>query len=346
MKMLPISLLFDDIIDNVLLPFIPAEDLHYLKLTNSKWKQRIESFIIRSAPKIQFKDKLSYIGNNLEKFNCPYFVACDNRNTSKSKQQNHIFVSDCGSHRIQVFYGSSSDIGKWKLSIGSYGSGHGQFDDPMGVALNSKNHLIVADWGNHRVQVFDEELRFLMSFGSKGFKNGEFMCLRGIAVDAQDNIIVADCGNHRIQVFDCNGVWKQSIGREGYNNGEFCDPWGVAVCKANGRIYVSDCYNYCIQVFSASGRFLFKFGPKGIENGQFISPRDLVLSNNGQYLLVCDLYNHRIQIFNAMNGEFIKCCGSKGLSAEHFLAPCGICVSPSGLIIVSEAESRRVRIFE
>ncbi len=60
---------------------------------------------------IKFKNTLEPIGNNLEWFSVPYFFACDK---SKSKQMSHIFVSDCGNHKIQVFDGSSSDIGKWK----------------------------------------------------------------------------------------------------------------------------------------------------------------------------------------------------------------------------------------
>jgi DNA-binding beta-propeller fold protein YncE len=84
---------------------------------------------------------------------------------------------------------------------------------------------------------------------------------------------------------------------------------------------------------------LFKFGSCESENGQFEFPPDgLALSNCGQYLFVCDSDNYCIQLFNAMNVAFLKSYGSKGSDDGQFDSPTGICISPSGQIIVSEAE--------
>jgi DNA-binding beta-propeller fold protein YncE len=63
-------------------------------------------------------------------------------------------------------------------------------------------------------------------------------------------------------------------------------------------------------------------------------------------LFVCDDNNNRIQLFNAMNGEFVKSYGSKGSNDGQFNGLSGICISPSGQIIVSEIDNNRVQIFE
>lgn len=37
--------------------------------------------------------------------------------------------------------------------IGSSGEGCGQFNAPTGLAIDSRGNMIVADWGNSRLQV-------------------------------------------------------------------------------------------------------------------------------------------------------------------------------------------------
>lgn len=43
--------------------------------------------------------------------------------------------------------------GNFKFSFGSNGEGNGQFNAPTGVAIDEKGNMLVADWGNSRIQV-------------------------------------------------------------------------------------------------------------------------------------------------------------------------------------------------
>ncbi len=63
----------------------------------------------------------------------------------------HIVVSCYRSHDIKVF-----DVKNWELiqQFGSRGSQPGQFIDPCGVCIDDRGVLIVAEWANHRVQLF------------------------------------------------------------------------------------------------------------------------------------------------------------------------------------------------
>ena len=45
------------------------------------------------------------------------------------------------------------DDGQLRFSFGSYGDGNGQFKGPTGVAVDEAGHILVADWGNARIQV-------------------------------------------------------------------------------------------------------------------------------------------------------------------------------------------------
>lgn len=50
---------------------------------------------------------------------------------------------------MQVF----NQEGEFMLKFGSNGEGNGQFNAPTGVAVDSNGNIIVADWGNSRIQV-------------------------------------------------------------------------------------------------------------------------------------------------------------------------------------------------
>jgi len=43
--------------------------------------------------------------------------------------------------------------GEFLFKFGSHGEGNGQFNAPTGVAVDGNGNIIVADWGNSRIQV-------------------------------------------------------------------------------------------------------------------------------------------------------------------------------------------------
>jgi DNA-binding beta-propeller fold protein YncE len=64
----------------------------------------------------------------------------------------HIVVVDFLNHRVQVLRYSD---GAHVRTIGSYGSGNGQFSYPLGgIAIDGDGRMVVADSHNGRVQVF------------------------------------------------------------------------------------------------------------------------------------------------------------------------------------------------
>ena len=53
---------------------------------------------------------------------------------------------------------------KW----GSYGTGDGQFNYPVGVTVDSSDNVYVADFNNNRIQKFDSSGTFMTKWGSPG----------------------------------------------------------------------------------------------------------------------------------------------------------------------------------
>ena len=55
-------------------------------------------------------------------------------------------------------------VTKW----GSHDILNGQFDNPMGVAVDSSGNVYVTDYNNNRIQKFDSNGKFITKWGSEG----------------------------------------------------------------------------------------------------------------------------------------------------------------------------------
>ncbi|MFB5600251.1 MAG: 6-bladed beta-propeller, partial [Nitrososphaeraceae archaeon] len=73
------------------------------------------------------------------------------------------------------------------------GKGEGEFDEPHGMAIDSKDNLYVVDTQNNRIQVFSPDGKYIKSIGTKGVGPGEFLLIHDIAIDKKNDIMyVAD----------------------------------------------------------------------------------------------------------------------------------------------------------
>lgn len=78
-----------------------------------------------------------------------------------------------------------SKDGQFLLAWGKEGTGQGEFNVPHGIALDSTGRVFVADRGNNRIQIFDQQGKYLGEWRQFGKPCGIF-------IDAKDNIYVAD----------------------------------------------------------------------------------------------------------------------------------------------------------
>ena len=100
-------------------------------------------------------------------------------------QNGDIFVADGHMegpvNRIVKF----SKDGKFIKAWGTRGSAPGEFNLPHSIAIDSRGRIFVADRTNNRIQIFDQDGRFLDQWKQFGRPSGVF-------VDANDTIYVAD----------------------------------------------------------------------------------------------------------------------------------------------------------
>ncbi|XP_059819478.1 tripartite motif-containing protein 2-like isoform X1 [Hypanus sabinus] len=157
----------------------------------------------------------------------------------------HLIVVDNKACSVFIFQSN----GKLVTRFGARGTADRQFagtlDGPHFVAVNNRNEILVTDFHNHSVKVYNSDGEFLFKFGSHGEGNGQFNAPTGVAVDANGNIIVADWGNSRIQVFDSSGSFLSYINTAA---DPLYGPQGLAL-TSDGHVAVADSGNHCFKVY-------------------------------------------------------------------------------------------------
>jgi len=228
--------------------------------------------------------------------------------------------------------------------FGSKGTAPGQFDRPLGVAVDSQDRIIVSDFGNNRVQVCDDQ-GGCTAFGSLGTAPGRFDTPAGVAVDNQDRIITSEWGfefgNDRIQLCNHQGTCTV-LGEPGTALGQFDDPHGLAV-DSQGRIIVADQSNHRIQICDDQG-ICSAFGSLGTAPGQFDRPQAVAVDSQDQ-IIVADRFNNRVQVCDDQGG--CTAFGSFGTAPGQFDEPHGIAVDSHDRIIVSDdGDNARIQVCD
>lgn len=100
---------------------------------------------------------------------------------------------------------------EWTRSFGTYGSGSGQLDRPLGIAVGPNGDIFVCERGNHRVQVFDQFGTSLRIIGRRGSQNGEFLFPWGLTIDKNGVMVVVDTENNRIQLISSTGTFPSLL---------------------------------------------------------------------------------------------------------------------------------------
>jgi hypothetical protein len=226
------------------------------------------------------------------------------------------------------------------LKWGTPGSGAGQFDRPLFVAVDDVGSVYVTDNGNHRVQKFDANGNHIGGWGSYGPADGQFNAPRGIAffdgneADPANYVYVVDSLNHRVQKFSTTGALITKWGTMGTGDGEFMVPSGIAV-GPSGAVYVGDMSHHRIQKFSPTGAFLGKWGSNGTGDGQFVSPQGIAVDAQERVYVADAGYPSRVQVFSA-GGSHLGTWTSFGTGTYSPFTASGVAVGQNGDVYVSD----------
>ncbi len=244
-------------------------------------------------------------GPFLGEFNGPHGVAI-NQTTG------NVYVVDEGNNRIVELNSSGESIRTFGWDVkpggeganefqvctsyckaGTAGSGIAQFKEAKGIAVDSSGDVWVADYGNNRIEEFNETGGYIQEFGTEGTGEGQLKGPFGVAFSG-GNLYVSEYGNDRVQELSTAGKYIYAWGKAGSGNGEFNGLRGIATDPRSGYLYVDDTGNDRVQEFTAAGKFVVQFGTAGSGNGQFSEPKGVAVNSSGG-VYVADTANNRVQ---------------------------------------------------
>jgi DNA-binding beta-propeller fold protein YncE len=174
---------------------------------------------------------------------------------------------------------------------GGRGAGSGEFDEPVGLAVDPDGHLYVADKNNHRIQQFTRGGSFVRAWGEKGDRTGMFNEPHDVAADAEF-VYVADTWNQRIQVFDHNGEHVFTV----TGVPSLASPRGVDARE--NLIYVAEAGAGRVTVYDRAGKLRQTIGALGDAAGHLREPVDVAVGGNGDVWVV-NSGNNRLERFAA-----------------------------------------------
>jgi len=212
----------------------------------------------------------------------------------------------------------------------------GQVQQPRGLAVNAEGHILVADFGNHRIQELDKELKFVRGWGRKGDLPGQFNEPGDVAVAPNGEVVVADTWNQRLQIFDKEGKYLREVALGFYG------PRGLAI-DSQGTIFVADTGNNRIVRVSPRGEKEAEWGGKGSAPGKFQEPTGIAVDKDG-VVYVCDNVNARVQIFTR-DGQLTSSFEVPGWEAKVFSEP-HITIDKAGTLWVTVPTAKEIRGYD
>lgn len=248
-----------------------------------------------------------------------------------------VFIVD-KTARIQRFSAEGDFEAYWNMPECEAGK-------PVGLKVDARGRVLVADTHYHRVMIYDRDGRELQRFGTEGTEAGQFMLPTRVVVDADGNYYVGEYGgNDRISRFTPEGRYVSSFGGTEAGDADplLSRPQSMEF-DSQGVLWVTDACHHRICRFSREGELLGSFGVVGNAPGQMQYPYDLALMKDGS-VLVCEYGNHRLQRFDR-SGKSLEVWGSIGTAPGQFASPWGVAVGKNGRVYVLDSRNNRVQVF-
>jgi len=138
--------------------------------------------------------------------------------------------------RVVKFDKNSKYVTAW----GTKGKDPGQFNGPHGIATDKNGHVYVADRNNRRIQVFDEDGKFLDQWPN--------LSPWALYMSGDQHLWVADGQTDKFLEYDLNGILLYAWGQHGTGPGQFWAVHGFSV-DSDGNMYAAETYGGRTQKF-------------------------------------------------------------------------------------------------
>lgn len=291
-------------------------------------------------------------------------TACSENTLSESQEQN--LTPEAEALTVETIAGNT--IGYLDDDIAN-----ARFNNPWGIALNSKNEIYIGDSDNAVIRIITSN-KTVQTFAGRGHGTGFidgpwdkalFAQPMGVELGLNGVLYIADASNHAIRLVTQNGRVETyaGVGLSGNVDGprlqaRFTSPTDIAV-SSNLIVYVADGLNYKIRKISNDGivTTLTGSGVQGFNDGlpdraQFTLPVSIALGPDENFLYVADFFGHRIRIVELSTGNVGTIAGNGqagftdgNLQNARLNRPAGIDVGSDGTVYFSDSGNHSIRMI-
>lgn len=254
-----------------------------------------------------------------------------------------IFVLDGVNNRVVAY----SENGGFLYSFGRGGNSPGALDYPLGMTMDAKGNIYIADTGNARIQIFSRQGKYLEHIDlphEPGFTEPD---PTDVAVDDQRRLLyVVDNDNHRLLIYDLAArKFLPSVGQMGHENGHFRYPFSIYL-DAQGTVYVVDVINTVVRTIypDDNWRFDISIGNYGVEKGEVYRPKGVAVDKNGN-VYISDSFIGVVQVFGR-DGRFRSALLHEDGGVRRFITPTRLHIDRKGRLYVVEMYNHRISILE
>jgi tripartite motif-containing protein 71 len=218
----------------------PGDDVYVI----DTWNGRVEVFTSKGKYKTGYTTEDGFWG--------PREIVV-NRGEGSGKYTGTSYVADTGKHRIVQFDANGKKVRAWgaldmKTGQAIKGDKEGEFNEPIGLALDKDGNLYVADRLNFRIQVFTPDGHFIKQWPVDGWSKDQIDMEPHLALDQAHSLLyVTDGRGKKVYCYDLDGKKVATLDKS-VNGDLFVVPIGVAVDK-DGFVYVVDAANAKIMKF-------------------------------------------------------------------------------------------------
>jgi tripartite motif-containing protein 71 len=258
-----------------------------------------------------------------------------------------LWVADTGNSRFAIFDPDGTFIEYWEHR----GSGEGEFllersngDGFGGIAFAPDGSFYVLDVGNHRVEHFDRERKFISAWGGFGSEPGKFIDPVGLVVNSKGVVYVIDDNRNVVERYDPDGTVLGQINPyqdapTGYESA------GPFVVDADGNVYTGIWrVRNEVMKLDPSGARVGRFGSTGSGPGQFPGQPGAGAVDAAGRLFVAGGSLERVQIF-APDGSFQTSFTVPGLAGTTDGFVTALLLDGMGYGYVAESTSNLVEKF-
>ena len=218
------------------------------------------------------------------------------------------------------------------VATGKKGRAPGELFIPAGVSIHEETHQIfVANYINHRVEIFSETGEFISQLGVRQLSNPWGIAIHG------DSLCVSCPSDYTVNQFSLIEMCHvRRIGGKGSNNGQFKYPQQLTT-DLIGRVFIADYYNNRICIHNPDLNHL-----RNITHPSMSRPEDVKVSRDCLCVLCPD--NNPCILLLTLEGDMLHSLITCGVGMD-VLFPYFFCLDPLNNFVLSDWKSHSIRVF-